>query len=114
MLTAAAAEFQHGHELSADESRTPLPLRSDTFLGVCEALGEDLGVNPLFIRIPFAALLLWNPVVVVAVYLGLGAVVMGSRWWFPISKPAAATSADAAHQQASFDDLEEEEERLAA
>lgn len=61
----------------------PLPLRGDTFLGVCEAIGQDLGFHPNWLRIPFAALILWNPVVIVGLYLGLGVVVAAARWYFP-------------------------------
>ena len=32
--------------------------RPDTFFGVCEALGEDFGFNPIFLRVTFAGFLL--------------------------------------------------------
>jgi phage shock protein PspC (stress-responsive transcriptional regulator) len=59
---------------------TPLPFRHDTLLGVCEGLGRTTGVNPTIFRIVFAALLLWNPEIVVAVYLALGAVLLLVHW----------------------------------
>jgi phage shock protein C len=65
-------------------------LRDDTFLGVCEALGEDFGFNPLLLRIAFAVALIWNPVAVVAAYLGAGVVVAISRRLAPnLAAPAA-------------------------
>ena len=41
--------------MEAQENQVALPLRSHTILGVCEAIGEDFGFNPVFLRIPFAA-----------------------------------------------------------
>jgi phage shock protein PspC (stress-responsive transcriptional regulator) len=69
-------------------SQPPLWARDHTLFGVCEAIGEDLGFNPLFLRIPLAALLLWNPIAVIATYAGLGALVLLTRWVAP--NPAAA------------------------
>ena len=71
-------------------SQPPLWARDHTLLGVCEALGEDFGFNPLFLRLPFAVLLLWNPTVVIATYFGLGALVLVTRWLAPNPRRAAA------------------------
>lgn len=70
-----------------------LPLRNDTFLGVCEAIGQDLGFNANFLRVPLAVLILWNPLVVIASYLVLGCAVALSRWLFPATIRQAATVA---------------------
>jgi phage shock protein PspC (stress-responsive transcriptional regulator) len=94
-----------------DERKPALPLRADTLLGVCEAIGQDLGINPNFIRVPFAALTMWNPVVIIGSYLGLGCVVALSRWMFPSEKPAAAPVGSATVNHAEHLDPEE---RLAA
>ena len=40
---------------------TPLPLRNDTILGVCEAIGQDFGFNPLWLRLAFIAPLFFAP-----------------------------------------------------
>jgi phage shock protein PspC (stress-responsive transcriptional regulator) len=60
--------------------------REDTMLGVCEALGEDFGFNPLYLRLVLGVCLLWQPIGVIAVYLGLGVVVAISRFAVP-NKP---------------------------
>jgi phage shock protein PspC (stress-responsive transcriptional regulator) len=60
-------------------TQTWLIARDDTFLGICEALGEDFGINPLWLRIGLSASLLVNPVAVVATYLGAGVIVLLSR-----------------------------------
>lgn len=69
--------------MEAQENQVALPLRSHTILGVCEAVGEDFGFNPIFLRVPFAASVLWSPVLAVAAYFALGAVVLASRLLFP-------------------------------
>lgn len=70
-------------DMQAANRPTPLPLRDDTILGVCEALGQDFGFNPLWLRVGLSAGLLWNPYAVVGAYFGLGLLVMISRLVFP-------------------------------
>jgi phage shock protein C len=77
--------------MEAQENQVALPLRSDTILGVCEALGQDFGFHPNFLRIPFAASVLWSPIWAIGAYLALGLVVLASRWLAPA--PNAATAA---------------------
>jgi phage shock protein PspC (stress-responsive transcriptional regulator) len=60
---------------------TPLPLRNDTILGVCEAIGRDFGFNPLWLRLAFILPLFFAPTAAIAAYLGLGLVV-GLIHWF--------------------------------
>jgi len=67
----------------AQENQVALPLRSHTILGVCEAIGEDFGFNPVFLRIPFAASVIYSPMLSIGIYLALGLVVFGSRLLFP-------------------------------
>jgi len=70
--------------------------RDHTILGVCEALGEDLGFNPIFLRVPLAVCLLLNPWAVVATYAGLGVLVAFTRLVAPNPRMPAATEAAAA------------------
>ena len=70
-------------------SQPSLIARDHTLLGVCEAIGEDFGFNPMFLRVPFAALLLLSPTMVIATYLALGVVVFATRWISPNPRPAA-------------------------
>ena len=62
--------------------------RDDTLLGVCHAIGEDFGFNPLYLRILFAVVLFWSPLGAFAGYAVLGAIVGFSRWAAP--DPSAA------------------------
>ena len=69
--------------MSAQENQVALPLRSHTIFGVCEAIGEDFGFNPVLLRVPFAASVLWSPMWAIGAYLALGAIVLLSRVLFP-------------------------------
>ena len=88
--------------MSAQENQIALPLRSHTIFGVCEAIGEDFGFNPVFLRVPFAASVLYSPLLAIGTYLALGAVVLLSRVVFPNAKqqtsvttqPAASSNSD--------------------
>lgn len=59
--------------------KTALPLRNDTLLGVCEALGEDFKINATWIRLAFIAPLFFAPIWTVAAYFGIGMLVAISR-----------------------------------
>ena len=77
--------------MSAQNANIPedyiaLPLRQHTILGVCEGIGEDFGFNPVFLRVPLAAVVLWNPLIAIGTYFLLGALVFASRALFPRSK----------------------------
>jgi phage shock protein C len=73
---------------------TPLPLRNDTILGVCEAIGRDFGFNPLWLRLAFILPLFVAPAAAIAAYLGLGLVV-GLTHWFAPDKSAAEQAVEA-------------------
>ena len=72
--------------MEAQENKVALPLRSHTILGVCEAIGEDFGFNPTFLRVPLAASVLYSPMWAMVGYLSLGLVVLASRLIFPAPK----------------------------
>jgi len=77
----------------AEESYVALPLRQHTIFGVCEGIGEDFGFNPIFLRVPLAAVVLWSPLIAIGTYFALGALVLASRLLFP--RPASVTTASA-------------------
>ena len=110
-MTAATAD-QNIEKPAAEERQVALPLRNDTFLGVCEAVGRDFGFNPNWLRIAFAPLILISPLTALAAYLGLGLFVAASNWFFPATawKPAHAEPA----QLEAADDNDDTEDRLAA
>ena len=80
---------------SPDYFRNNVAFRNDTILGVCEALGHDLGLNPNFLRVPLAAGIMFSPLLMLGIYLALGGVVFVSRTFFPdkVERVAAAERA---------------------
>jgi phage shock protein C len=79
--------------MNTEVNQTALPLRSHTILGVCEAIGEDFGFNPVWLRVPFAATVLWSPLYSIIAYFALGAVVLASRLLAPKAKLSEADNA---------------------
>jgi len=67
-----------------------LPAPKDNLLGICNALGEDFGFNPLWLRLALGFVFVIQPVAVVVSYLALGLVVLISRLAFPNRRRAAA------------------------
>ena len=90
--------------MSAQEKQVALPLRSHTILGVCEAIGEDFGFNPVFLRVPLAASVIWNPAIALGTYFALGALVLASRLLFPKAKAtnAIVEQIEAANEQPEY------------
>jgi phage shock protein PspC (stress-responsive transcriptional regulator) len=84
--------------MEAQDNQVALPLRSHTILGVCEGLGEDFGFNPVFLRIPLAASVIWSPMIAIGAYFALGLVVLASRLLFPKAKASTAAAAAPAIQ----------------
>lgn len=72
------------------QSQPNLFTREDTFLGICEGLGEDLRINSNLLRLGLAGMLFWNPVAAVGTYFGAGLLVLLSRLLVPNPKVAAA------------------------
>ena len=65
-------------------------MRDDTLLGVCEALGQDFGFNPFYLRVTLGVLMIWYPVMVIVAYLAAGSIVLLSRLVFPNRRRGAA------------------------
>jgi phage shock protein C len=64
-------------------ANTNLVLRNDTVLGVCEAIGQDFGFHPNWLRLTLASLFYFFPMGVIGTYLGLGVIVAFTRWFAP-------------------------------
>jgi len=102
----------HGAQAALPEPEPALPFRSDTILGVCEAIGQDFGFNPTYLRLVFAALFFLNPLMVSAAYLALGAGVALARWFYPV--PTATVAQPAVNSAAPAADNEDLDSSLAA
>ena len=80
----------------------PPPAPRDNLFGVCAALGEDFGFDPLWLRLGFAVALLFNLEAVLLTYLALGVLVAASRLLFPNRRPAPTkVAADVAEPDAA-------------
>ena len=82
-------------------------MRDDTMFGVCEAIGEDLGLPPTLLRILFALVLFWSPVAALGGYVLAGLLVALSRWLVPEPKRAEPEAPEASAGAAN-DDLQEQ------
>lgn len=64
--------------------------RPDTFFGICEAIGQDFGFNPLWLRLAFVPPVFFAPQYAFIAYFALGIVVLASRLLFPAKTKAVA------------------------
>ena len=90
------------HKEMTMTNQTPLPLRHDTILGVCEAVGQDFGFNPVWLRLAFIAPIFFAPALTLGAYLGLGVVVAGTRLLFkdkPTSEQVVEVQATTVEEQ---------------
>jgi phage shock protein C len=71
-----------------NEAPSPPP-KSDSLFGICQALGEDFGFNPDYLRIALAILRLVSAKIVVIGYVVAGLLVLGSRLLVPSSRSRA-------------------------
>ena len=83
--------------------------RDDTAFGICAAIGEDFGFNPMILRIAFAGFLFFNPMAAVGSYLALGIVVLASRLIAPnprVAAPAEPVEAAPAERETAANQME--------
>lgn len=92
-----------------DYFRNNVAMRNDTILGVCEALGSDLGFNPNFLRVPLAAGIIFAPLLMIGIYAVLGVIAFASRTFFPdrtvvvAAEPVVSAAVDSvANEQAVY------------
>jgi len=85
--------------------------RDDTFFGVCQGLGEDLGISGNWFRLGFALTLFVSPLGALAAYALAGVFVFAVRWFVPA--PQAATKAAEAPAASSLDVARDEREEQA-
>jgi phage shock protein C len=76
--------------MSASGSTSNIFIRNDTIFGTCQAIGDDFGFNPNWLRVPLATLVVVSPFGVIGAYLALSLLVLLSRTIFR-AKEAPAT-----------------------
>lgn len=62
-------------------------MRHDTFLGVCQALGDGLRIPSNLFRLAIAPLLIWFPFETVTLYIGAGFLIALLYWVVPGKEP---------------------------
>ena len=94
---------------------TNLLFRNDTIFGVCEAIGQDFGFHPNWLRVTLGSLIYFAPVAVIGGYFAAGAIVALTRWIAPDELVAVPALPVAEHQllEAGFE-VEAGEMQLAA
>jgi phage shock protein PspC (stress-responsive transcriptional regulator) len=86
------------------DAYTPIYARSDTMLGVCHGLGEEIGIHANWLRVALGLGLFWNPIAVVAAYVTMGVLLALFRWAFPFRRRAASVAAEPAPLRGDNDD----------
>ena len=86
--------------------------RDDTFFGVCQAIGEDFGFSPNWLRLAIGVGLLFAPLATLGAYLGAAVLVGFSRLLAPDRRraepaPAAETVETAEAPRADNETLAE-------
>ena len=90
-------------DVEHETDNTPLPLRRDTIFGVCAAIGQDFGFNPVWLRVALASIVLWSPTIAVSAYAALAVAVIVSRLLAPDARQATHAVAEASAANASND-----------
>lgn len=85
--------IRNGEALIMTNAQPSLFARPDTFFGVCEGLGDNLGIHPNLFRVAFGMAFFFAPLATLATYFLLGLVVAATHYALPI--PAAAPLAAA-------------------
>ncbi len=80
---------------------TNLFTRDDTFFGICQGLGEDLGINPNWFRLALAIGLFFSPLGTLAAYAVAGLFVFTVRWLVPTRSRNAAPAKSPPHRDAN-------------
>lgn len=62
-----------------DAKPSPIAPQKDNLFGICHAIGEDFGFNPIYLRIALAVTLLFSPEAMLVAYGSAGLLVLASR-----------------------------------
>lgn len=74
---------------AATQTQSAAPAK-DNLLGICHAIGEDFGFNPIFLRIPLAMALIADAKWTLIAYAAMGMAVLASRLLVRRPKPTPA------------------------
>jgi phage shock protein C len=73
----------HDTQYAPNEVENSEPGQPERLFGICQAVGDHLGFNPIFLRIGLIGLLFFGPALMFGAYAGLGLIVGVSHLVFP-------------------------------
>ena len=73
----------HDTQYAANEVENSEPGQPERLFGICQAVADHLGFNPIFLRIGLIGLLFFGPALMIGAYVGLGLIVGVSHLVFP-------------------------------
>ena len=100
-------DVQTANEQALENNSNP-----DSLFGVCQAIGDDFGFNPIVLRLGFLAVGFFSIPASIGAYALLGIGVAASRWLFP--KPESQIQSRSSQLQPVSAELKREPELLAA
>ncbi len=77
-----------------DKADANLFTRDDTFFGICQGVGEDLGIHPDLLRLTLVVPLFFWPVATLGGYFAAGLLVLALRLLVPNPRPAKAATVE--------------------
>lgn len=80
----------HDTQYAANEVENSEPGQPERLFGICQAVADHLGFNPIFLRIGLIGLLFFGPALMFGAYVGLGLIVGVSHLVFPKPQDAEA------------------------
>ena len=80
----------HDTQYAANEVENSEPGQPERLFGICQAVADHLGFNPIFLRIGLISLLFFGPALMFGAYAGLGLIVGVSHLVFPKPQDAEA------------------------
>jgi phage shock protein C len=87
---------------------------TDKLFGVCQAIGEDFGFNPFFLRLAMLGGMFFSLPGMVVAYAALGVTVALSRWLFPRAKSETNETVASTEPQPTLAPIAREPELIAA
>ena len=95
-------------------NKPPIWNRAEPIFGVCEALGDDFGINPHWIRAALIPFLVWQPAWTIGGYALLGLIVLATRLLVPDARETVVGAPIALKSETANDAAQHEQRQLAA
>jgi phage shock protein PspC (stress-responsive transcriptional regulator) len=86
----------------------------DKLFGVCQAIGEDFGINPFFLRLAMLGGMFFSLPGMVVAYAALGVTVALSHWLFPRAKTETNETVTTVEPKLTEERIAREPELIAA